>query len=299
MDLNIPATTTVANDNQENNQLLLNAIKSKFAAQTSTEALSFSPPKFNIPLLKVPVGTNSVNNSNTTKSSRYGSDTQLNKFLFKQLQEKHTNNGLSEESTEIVLPQLQSSESSKLAGKFESPLCKPTNVSTLTTAITKLQVQENSSLAEGKRVLTTTANIDLTTALASKLQIHQGTPPTRDFVKPQQNSEEFDIPFIDCDRLDVTKKHELFLQTSNEYCVTDISKLLLQHTFVDPSAIGRCLCMDDVQNKYLAPLPLKYLTPEYRQQKAKHHIEPFIFETKSPDDLVLEALSKYQRRHCS
>lgn len=311
LDIALSAATTttpsaIVNNNQENNQLLLNAIKNKFSAQTASEAAAFSPPKFNIPLLKIPGQLNNSSNSLPTKTvtlntnNKPEASSQLNQFLLKQLQEKHTTNGLVKENkatTGFVLPQLQTTNSNnKQPIKFELP----STVSSLTSSLNKLQVQESSSKESPKTPANSTPAIDLTTALASKLHSHQGTPPTRDFVKPLANSEkeqDFVIPFIDCDRLDnAHKKAAFILPTSNEYCITDISQLMLKHSFVEePSVIGRFLNTDE--QKYLPPSPLPYLKAEYHQQKVKHFIKPFAFDTKSPDDLVLEALNKYQRRH--
>ncbi|XP_037822029.1 uncharacterized protein LOC119610756 [Lucilia sericata] len=312
MDLNLVNTTTaIVNTNQENNQLLLNAIKNKFAAQTAQEAAAFSPPKFNIPLLKIPSNASTENTNTNGSCSNTPPNSQLNQFLLKQLQEKHTNNVKDKESTGFVLPQLQFNNNSDKSGlKFELPLLtqatavntpKDNKISSLTSAINKLQVQDLPK-TEGSQLTSSlphNSNIDLTTALSSKKQSHQGTPPTRDFHKSstKSNAEDLDfvIPFIDCDRLDNSRKHDLLLPLSNEYCITDISQLLLKHSLVEPSVIGRFLCLAD--DKYSPPAPLQCLSQEYRQQPVKHYIAPFRFETKSPDDMVMEALNKYQRRH--
>lgn len=310
MDLDLSTTaTTIVNNNQENNQLLLNAIKNKFAAQTASEAASFSPPKFNIPVLKAPGSLGTTETCNINKSdagSQGGQSTQLNQFLLKQLQEQHKSNGLRKNQTGFVLPNLQLGN--KLGGGqpkpvFELPIPQTTNtpISSLTLAINKLHVDEKSkeNNKQKSHITAKSPAIDLTSALSSKLQSHQGTPPTRDFIKSQKQETkedlDFEIPFIDCDRIDISSKNTIVLPTSNEYCIIDISQVDLQHCLIEPSAIGRFL--DNHDNKYMAPLPLKCFSDEFQQQNVKHIIEPFRFDTKSPDDLVQESLSKYQRRY--
>lgn len=310
MDHNLStAPTTIVNNSQGNNQLLLNAIKNKFAAQTASEAASFSPPKFNIPILKAPAsfGTTEACDINESETETNGSPaTRLNEFLLKQLQEQHKSNGLNKDQTGFVLPSLQLGnklQNGPPAPVFELPVLKTTNapISSLTLAVNKLQVNEKlkGSNEQNPYASTKTPVIDLSSALSSKLQSYQGTPPTRDFIKQPklENKEDldFEIPFIDCDRADVSSKRTIILPTSNEYCITDISQVHLQPCLVDPSPIGRLL--NNYDNNYVAPLPLKCFSVEFQQKNVKHIIEPFRFDTKSPDDLVLESLNKYQRRY--
>ena len=310
MDHNLTtAPTAIVNNSQGNNQLLLNAIKNKFAAQTSSEAASFSPPKFNIPVLKAPASlcTTEICDTNESEAETNGSPTnQLNEFLLKQLQEQHKSNSLNKGQTGFVLPNLQLGsklENGLPAPVFALPVLKTTNapISGLTLAVNKLKLSDElkRSNEQNPHTSTKTPVIDLTSALSSKLKSHQGTPPTRDFIKQQklENKEDldFEIPFIDCDHVDVSSKRTIKLPTSNEYCITDISQLHLQPCLVEPSPIGRLLNNHD--NNYVAPLPFKCLSVEFQQKSVKHIIEPFRFDTKSPDDLVLESLNKYQRRY--
>lgn len=297
MDLNVPIT--IVNNNQENNELLLNAIKNKFAAQSSNEVAAFSPPKFNIPNLKVfakAKETTTTINSRESTTKRDEPATQLNQFLLKQLQEKQTNdNGF--QLPQLLFDKQLTSDTKTSAFKFQLPVLQtssPANITSLTSAVNALKVEEGSQNIPIPSLATTPA-IDLTTALASKLS-HQGTPPTRDFsnkTKAFQNTEDFDIPFIDCDHPDGSRKY-IVLDTANEYCITDISQLPLRPSNTEPSAIGQFL---NFATKYEAPLPLKCFSSEFQQQNVKHTIVPFQFDTKSPDDIVLEALSKYHRRY--
>lgn len=293
MDLNI--ATTFVNNDQDNNQTLFNDLKDKFDARTTTSAAA-SPPKFNIPLLKIPV-CDTLENTQAIQTNK--SPTQLNKFLIKKLQEKHSTNDLSGSNNKFVLPNLSALAENRTTVKYELPAfpsqAEDCNLYSLTTAINKLKVQENSN-TEGDNSLTTLpAAIDLTTALASKFDTHRGTT-IRDLKKSQQNDVlDFEIPFIDCDRDDVSSRRKRILPAaSNEYCVQDVSQLILHHSLAEPSVVGRFLSADN-KRKYLGPL--KSFTSQLRPTQVKHNIEPFRFDTQSPDDVVLLALSKYQRRH--
>lgn len=276
------STITQTLNNQENNQLLLNAIKNKFAAQTDSETQSFSPPKFNIPMLNVAMklGTPPGNLLEQNESPAQ-QQTQLNNFLLQQLKDKQANNN---NANSFVVPALQLTATTK------------TNVgiSNLTKAINKLQVQENNT----QTTSIATPSIDLTSALSSRTN-HQNTSPQRSHLLQQQrrqNSESenlhnFDIPFIECDRQDST----ILKVIANEYCVTDVSDLALQPTIVvQPSAIG---CILDVPCLKYKPATFTLITASRkRSAQTKHTIEPFLFNTKSPDDLVLESLNKIKRR---
>ncbi|XP_073832926.1 uncharacterized protein [Musca autumnalis] len=287
------------------NDDLFNAIKNKFAAKTTNEAASFSPPKFTIPTLKIASGKVDQTSS--------GSGSPLNDFLLKQLQDKGAKqNG-------FVLPDLQPNNAFGNANNiFEIPLLKTSNnntsgLSSLTSAINNLQVNETSSSIELPSIPCTTtpapANtpaIDLSTALARNTSQHQGTPPTRVFQSKHKQRQQkqsigeldFEIPFIDCDRLDSTTK-VLISAPANEYCQIDISQVPLKPSCVQqPSAVGSFLCLVD---KHYVPSPAKYYMTttmsDCYTKAVKHTIKPFDFNTKSPDDLVLAALEKYQRRH--
>lgn len=302
------------NTSRENNEndLLLNAIRNKFAAKTTSEAASFSPPKFTIPTLKIASGKSE--HSSTISGSP------LNDFLLKQLQDKGAKqNG-------FVLPDLQQQPTFASVNMFEIPMLKTNSIndtsanattnssggiSSLTTAINKLQVKENAAntqISSNPAVIpaSTSVNlppaIDLSAALATNHSTHQGTPPSRIFhnkhkQRQQQagNAEiDFKIPFIDCDRLDASSTKVLLTTPANEYCQIDISHVPLKPNCVQkPSAVGYFLSLVD---KHYMPPPQKFAN--YSTTSAvKHEIKPFDFNTKSPDDLVLASLEKYQRRH--
>lgn len=294
------------------NELLLNAIKNKFAAD-STQSISFSPPKFTIPTLKA--------TSAATSQAPSAGTSPLNQFLLRQLQERNTQQSTKDGQTGVmngfVLPNLQSfgnveNHYDKVERAFEIPVLKASsssNISSLTTAINKLQVKETSSAksyTSSPAIPTTTTNlpeIDLSAALASKSSQHQGTPPTRAFHVKQKNSsiskdnDDFEIPFIDCDRDRLHTKCKVLVPLANEYCQIDISENTFEAAscIQEPSAVGHFLCIEKC--KYVQA-PLKYMTSADQYKKpVKHVIEPFQFNTKSPDDLVLAALGKYQRRH--
>uniref|UniRef100_A0A1I8PR86 Uncharacterized protein n=1 Tax=Stomoxys calcitrans TaxID=35570 RepID=A0A1I8PR86_STOCA len=323
-------------EHKQDNELLLNAIKNKFAAQPE-EAASFSPPKFMIPSLKI--GSNNGPTSGLTSScaaakAAYQEQTgtsPLNQYLLKQLQERNNTTTQSDTLNNFVLPDLQNvgivDKTTLTQQTFEIPLLNKriatttfnnnsVPMSSLTTAIDKLDLKEIVAAAASTSNITNNADIpqpaptsvatiDLTTALASKSS-HLGTPPTRTFKHNKSRHQstttdiDFEIPFIDCDRLDnsSTSKLVLLAAQANEYCQIDVSHITLNppSCVQDPSAVGHFLCC--IVDKHYVPCPLKHLTSTQQYKKpVKHDIKPFEFDTKSPDDIVLASLEKYQRRH--
>ncbi|XP_075159005.1 uncharacterized protein LOC142232173 [Haematobia irritans] len=313
--------------NTRENELLLNAIKNKFSAK-SNENLE-SPPKFMIPSLRI--GSSNIPSSKVDSSSfpeiSSSESSPLNQYLLKQLQERSSQNGATQKECQnnFVLPSLHDAKGEKQSTEleFEIPLLKkPSNatskndcnkhISSLTTAIDQLELNalkhqipncsrmENAIAAPSQPNTTT---IDLSSALSKSSQHQISTPPTRVFhtrhLKSQHQEKtdiEFEIPFIDCDRVvDSTSKFVL-LAPANEYCQIDISDVTLKPSPVqNPSAVGHFLCC--IVDKQYIPYPLKYLSPSQQHATTKYDIKPFQFDTKSPDDIVLASLEKYQRRH--
>lgn len=273
---------------QGSNELLLNAIKDKFATQNSRVTPSISLPKLGIPTLnsqndcsvvKRPSSqsTHLENSAGLTSTTSGKTVSNLNQFLLEHLQENSllTGNGL-------VVPTLQLSGTKLNATSIDlgSQPCIPalnsswgkensTNLSTLNKGLNNL------SIDDPKNVPTT---IDLTAALSTNITLRQKTNDSTKGV-----CVEFDIPFIECDRKIIDVK----LHQTNVLSHTVASRLKMNHCLIPPSTFARIACL-----QYKCKRKLPYIDHSF---KAKHKIHHFHFATKSPDDLIQEKFERYHR----
>uniref|UniRef100_A0A1B0A179 Uncharacterized protein n=1 Tax=Glossina pallidipes TaxID=7398 RepID=A0A1B0A179_GLOPL len=276
--------------NNSKNRLLINAIKTEFTNQNVKSEISCSPSTFPIPTLKVGADLSTFAVLNVQKQTdQQGvsggtvsneSTTKLNQFLLNQLKEKQAAND--ENSTEncngILLPKLQLSgvitntdrTYPPAKAKFDIPLIK-TNVTTQTsnTSVGNLSSEFNKLDFNGSlTVKPSTPSIDLTTALATATCKEQFKRSGKD----------------------TFSKKFLLDDVTNEHCQTDVSQVILKYNIAQPSPLGRLLTQQHRIKSITAPTLINSSTST--NEKVKHKIVPFQFDTKSPDDLVLAALKR-------
>ncbi|XP_041674367.1 uncharacterized protein LOC121529661 [Drosophila eugracilis] len=283
-------------------QTLHQAIQAKYGLQSNSESSQLSStsgtlpqttPRFVIPQLKIPqLQLQAATDAAAQRESRQAAETHnqsiLNEIQLRQRQRSESETNL--QSVRFPIPQLAST---------------PGNIPTLSRlerGVDQLQIRDDG----GDRANITTTQAPLIDLSSTVIAGNRDAPPKESASKARQlaSREDFDIPFISCDRgRRNTPTGGLLGRSLNNYEDELVDNAPADTEFREqPGPIGHML---DVVVGYPEPRRpcLEYAVTRLERQHLKmcqnenygSQVKRFRFDTPSPDELVKQALQKSWR----